>query len=363
MPQSVLFLLRNYFTHDARVLKEAQTLTHAGYNVTIMCLWKNGLPKEEIINNIIVKRSVSIPQKSSKLQKIFAFIAFFMRPLLKARQYDIIHCHDLDTLPIGIFMKLLNPQVKVIYDAHEHETERAHIHGITKKIYRLVERFFIRFADSTITVSDSIANEYRDLYHITKPHLVLNCPPLKKRGNYNHFRYKFGIPQDQIIFLYQGGLMHHRGIEEIINTFKERKEIVVFMGYGILEDMIKEAAQNHPNIYYHEAVSPEVLLEYTASADIGLMLIDNISLSYYYCAPNKFFEYIMAGLPVIISDLYEMKKIISQYDNGLVRHHSLAEVLEQINPSQIERMKQGSIKAAHYYCWENQEQALLAAYQ
>jgi len=112
-----------------------------------------------------------------------------------------------------------------------------------------------------------------------------------------------------------------RGIEILLDTFKtidDEKSIIVFMGYGPLEDLIKVADKNYKNIYFHKAVTPDILLDYTSSADFGILFYENNCLNHYYCSPNKMFEYLMAEIPVIVSNLYEMKRLVEKNKIGVV---------------------------------------------
>ena len=81
---------------------------------------------------------------------------------------------------------------------------------------------------------------------------------------------------------------------------------------------ILEAGEQNERIHYHESVSSKILNEYTCSANIGICLIEDLCLSYKFCLPNKFFEYAMAGLPILVSDLPEMRKLVEEYDCGVV---------------------------------------------
>lgn len=89
----------------------------------------------------------------------------------------LVHCHDLNTLPIGVAIKLFfNKKVKVVYDAHEYETETVYLKGVERILAKAFERISIRKVDAVITVSESIASAYRKLYNIKKPFLVKNYP-------------------------------------------------------------------------------------------------------------------------------------------------------------------------------------------
>lgn len=368
--QRVLFIVRNHFTHDTRVLKEAKTLEKKGYNVTILCLWDVHLLKEEKNGTIIIRRLAYMSQKNSSIiHKIRALCIFSMACFLEARHaYTVIHCHDLDTLPIGAIITFFKRRTKLIYDAHEHETERAYVKGCTKKIYKILERLLVYRANSVITVSDSIADDYKRMYNIARPYLVLNCPPYQHIKPHNLFREIFHIEQDKIIYLYQGGLMSHRGIEMTLDAFKDiNHAVVVFMGNGALQNQIKEAASRHNNIFHMDAVKPDILMNYTSSADVGLMLTENTSLNHYYCLPNKLFEYAMAQLPVVISNLLDARRIIDHYKNGIILEEYTSSALrELINELDIPRIRQMKLHAASFskeYNWENQEKQLLAAYK
>ena len=281
------------------------------------------------------------------------------------KQIDIIHCNDLETLPIGVIIKrFFNKKVKIVYDAHEYETERHNIRGIRKTLVKNLEKYLIGYADAVMTVSDSIANEYVRLYGIKKPSLVLNTPSFKVIEKGNIFRETFGISVESTIFLYQGALNLGRGIELILDTFKSlpKDNVVVFMGYGTLEPIIKEAMDKHNNIYFHKAVPPNRVLAYTSSADFGLSLIEDSCLSYRYCLPNKMFEYIMVGIPVIVSNLPEMRKIVEEYDVGVVVNINLKKSIEEIIKMDRELLLINLKHTQKIYHWAKQEVVLMGVY-
>ena len=331
------------------------------------------MKKKETLNGINIERVTKSEQykRKSFFKKTLKIIEYSYNVIKDSSKFSVIHCHDLDTLPIGVFIKWTQlGRKKIVYDAHEYETERHHIHGALKSISKIVERFFIRFADEVITVSNGIADEYKRLYKIEKPVLVLNCPVYRENSaSKNIFRKKFGINKNTIIFLYQGGLAANRGIETTIETFKNLKDpnkVMVFMGYGALENLVKEAAHKNDNIFYHQAVSPDILLDYTSSADVGIFFCQNSCLSYYYCLPNKLFEYTMAGLPVIISNLHEIKKIVNTFENGIVIKETpkaLTKTITEMTLSDIHKYKKNIDKIKSIYSWEQQEKVLLSLYK
>ena len=342
--QKVVSVVLNNFKNDSRVLKENISLQNAGYDVKVVALWEDGVKEKEVVQNIPVHR-VRLTSKDWSKNIFVSFLKYLEWIYRIAKEYkntDIFHCNDLNALPVGVVIKkLFNKNVKIVYDAHEYETETNGLTGIRKTLSKMAERYMIKYANKVITVSNAIADEYVKLYNIEKPALVLNTPPYKKIEKKDIFRETFNIPKDKTIFLYQGGLSSGRGIEILLETFKQlnkgegRREkgegnnilqpstfnlqaCIIFMGYGELEDEIKRASKEYDNIYFYPAVSPDILLEYTSSADFGILFYENNCLNHYYCSPNKMFEYLMAEIPVIASNLYEMKRLVENNDIGVV---------------------------------------------
>ncbi|MBE0472500.1 MAG: glycosyltransferase, partial [Methyloprofundus sp.] len=158
-------IVLNDFTNDSRVLKTSRTLSDLGYSVTVVAMHKTGLLDQEVIGDIALDRIKLISRPWPKLKPIqfLKYLEYVVRAVWRYRKTDICHCNDLNSLPIGLLIKFLGKNVKVVYDCHEYETEINGLKGIQKALKKLLERFLIRFADEVITVSDSIANEYSRL--------------------------------------------------------------------------------------------------------------------------------------------------------------------------------------------------------
>ncbi|MFW6272652.1 MAG: glycosyltransferase family 4 protein [bacterium] len=369
--KNVVSIVLNNFTNDSRVLKEAISLKRAGYYVTVIALHEKSLADKEIIQDIYVRRFKLKTRNWSKIKivQLIKYLEFLIKIVIYHRNTDIFHLNGLAVLPFGVFTRIIfNRNLKIVYDAHEYETERNGHSMLEKKFRKFLERLMIKFADKVITVSESIAEEYQRLYKIKKPSLVLNCPDYKECINSDIFRKQFNISNDKIIYLYQGAIGRGRGIENIIDAFKttDHSNVLVIMGFGSLENLAKQAAKDFPNIFFQQAVPPDILLNYTSSADIGLCLIENTCLSYYYCAPNKLFEYIMAGLLVIVPDLYELSKIVKTNEIGVVidknTPESIKNALDSINNKDIQKFKKNTTKLKEVFNWEQQEKVLLKTY-
>jgi len=375
--KKVVSIVLNNFKNDSRVLKENISLQNAGYDVQVVALWEDGVKEQEIIQNIPVHR-VKLKSKNwskNKFVQLIKYFEFLYKVSKKYKNADILHCNDLNTLPIGVIVKkFYNKNIKIVYDAHEYETEINGLSGIQKTLTKILEKYLIKYTDAVITVSDAIANEYAKLYNIKKPSLVLNTPPYKEIEKKDIFRENFNIPKETTIFLYQGGLSSGRGIEILLETFKQLNQqsttntpIIILMGYGELEKEIKEVAKEYSNIYFHPAVSPDILLDYTSSADFGISTIEDSCLSYRYCLPNKMFEYIMVEVPVIVSNLPEMKKIVESHIVGVVAKENtpqgLQEAIQEAIKLDKDKLKTNIKKLKIIYNWENQEKVLLEVYK
>lgn len=292
--------------------------------------------------------------------------------------FDFIHCNDLAPLPLAVAMKKRNPRTKIIYDSHEYQTESAGLvnNPDKKRQFEQLERDNIPYADEVITVGDSIAAEYQRLYGLAKVHVVRNCPSLSPPRRCNeYFRETFALGPDDLIFLYQGGLVKKvRGLEETLNCFIRLRQQghaqhhVVFMGYGNMQSDIEEQARQHDNIHFHPAVLPQRIPDVSSSADYGTIFAPNNCLSYFYSLPNKLFEYIVCGLPIVTTPLHDMRRLIEGEKIG----YATADFSEQAIFDTVKRITtrpdqalRDRIQALHRdkYNWSIEEQTLLDIYR
>ena len=365
--KNVVSIVLNNFKNDSRVLKENISLQKARYTVKVVALWEDGLEEFETVQNIPVHR-VKLKSKNWSKNKIIQLVKYFEFIYRVTRLYknsDIVHCNDLNTLPAGVLIKkFFNKNVKIVYDAHEYETETHQVQNPIKKFFiKNIEKKLIKYSDKIITVSPSIAKEYMRLYDIVEPTVILNVPfyrdTIEKR---DIFRERFEISKDRKIFLYQGSLGKGRGIESIVNTFRESKLniAIVFMGYGVLKDDIKRASLNSDKIFLHEAVSPSEIISYTSSADFGISTIENICLSYYYSLPNKMFEYLMSEIPIVVSNFPEMRNVVKKYNVGVILKDDMEQTIEDVMSleTSIENFK----NVKEDFNWEIESKKLMELY-
>lgn len=371
----VIVLLLNDLISDSRVLKECKSLNKR-FSVEILCLKYKGSDYEEWDRKFDFKitRIHNYPKSSvgvkKKINQLIAYLKYSQLAIRHLKNTDIIHCNDLETLPVGVFKKIFNKSIKVVYDAHEYESETMWMKNRYKKyLTKLVEKFLIKFVDKIIVVSESIGTAYRNDYNLPyTPTTIYNLPNSVEKIDKICLKQKIGIPNSDTLYLFQGGLSKGRGIEIILEAFKLKKSTVhiLFMGSGFYQETIERDAKIYPNIHWTPPVPQDKLLMHTCSADIGVLSYENTCKNHDFAAPNKLFEYLMAGIPILGSPLTEIKKFIKINNVGEVyKDFSVNSIIESSN--NIERKAeelQSTINNIRLkYSWENQEDKFLGIYE
>jgi len=357
--------------NESRILKEVQSIKKLNLftEIILLGIYDKNLPLSWSVDDTVKVKLI----KTYGDNKIFKYLFLYMAllKLMIVKKTKQLNIHNVELLPFAyIAKKIFNS--RVIYDTHELETERNSLGGKRQRLYRKIEKRFIGYCDRVIVVGDAIAEFYKKLYpKLSKPAVLLNTPYyncLEQKRDI--FREKFNISIDKTIFLYQGSLAKGRNIEMILEIFSKREKddaVVVFMGYGEFEGLVKSEADESHNIYFHEAVSPAVLQNYTASADFGISMIEDSCLSYHYCLPNKMFEYLMAEVPVIVSNLPEMKKLVEDNGVGIVAKENSKDGLERAIEKALLFDKKQIVKKIKKikkeYNWEEQEKVLIELYR
>ena len=314
-----LHVCHSTFLYASRILKITKTLTDHGVfdKILILARWEPGLANCEDLDPCRQVRRVPtcIHQRLGSVGKLLALIEWSIRViwLVRGMRVDCVNCHSLPVLPLCVTIAWMK-RSRLIYDTHELETETMSTAGIRRWFAKWIERGLIARADEVVVVGDRIAEWYRSNYRLSNVHVVKNVPYcqhgiLQRTSRLREFA---GLENSDILFLYQGLIDQGRGVELLLNAFRDapKDRHIVFMGYGSLVESVKVFAQRYPNIHFHPAVQPQELPIYTSSADVGLSIIENVSLSYYYCVPNKVFEYLCCGVPMIVSDFPEMAALV-----------------------------------------------------
>lgn len=371
-----LHIYPSYLTNESRILRETQSLIKQGLvnKIIVVGYWREGLYyQEEVSRNVTflrLKTAIKKQQGSWKIVNLLSFPLFYMKIIFLCfkSKPDIVNCHTLTTLPVGFLIKFLLG-TKLIYDPHELETETNESKGIRKIIAKTSERIFIWSAQSVIVVSHHIADWYKTEYGLNNVSVIKNIPAKKiLQSNSTILRQSLRLTQNDICFLYVGTFEKGRGINLLLDAFKEvdKNKHLIFLGYGSLQHHIQSAADEHSNIHCLEAVSPEQVLDYVSGADVGLCLIENSCLSYYYCLPNKAFEYLGSGIPFISSGFPELKR---EFESSNVcwfvdlNHNEVKKLINQINFEKIDEKKEKVIRSRDNWTWSAEEAKYIEIYQ
>ena len=374
---NILHLTHTDINSDSRILKEMQSISTysskykvSGIGVTLDEEQHKTKKDNEIdiysINLIsrkwrflptILRHSCSLIELTSKM----LFKAIKLKP-------QIIHCNDTLVLPLGVILKIFTG-AKLIYDAHELESNRNGLSKILGKITLFVEKLLWRFIDTLIVVSPSIAIWYQENIGEKVTEIIMNSPVLKISNDEVdklYFRKKFNISEGSKIFLYIGILGEGRGIDLIVEAFKnnELKSHLIFLGYGELKDKLINLSKKYENIHVHDAVPHNEVVSIAKSADVGLCFIQNVSLSDYYCLPNKLFEYAFAEIPVLASNFPDISMVVEKYNIGKCSDLNSESIYNAIKEfEQIEELPRINASDLYDLSWSAQEEKLVKMYK
>jgi glycosyltransferase involved in cell wall biosynthesis len=358
------------FEYESRIFKETMTIARLKVFAKIMLfgISKQSLPSIQSMDGDreIYRIRVASRILPSKIAKMVGQIEWQLKLLLKIallKDVRVIHAHSLSVLPLAVLLKKLK-KLTLIYDTHELETETVNIRGIRKTISKWLEKKLIQSADHIIAVSDSIAQWYQATYKLPTVLVIRNIPyyqelphppvPLKRL---------LGIEEDEILFLYQGVINAGRGINETLDLFKntEKNKHILFIGHGSYAETIKQLQNEFKNIHYLPAMPFDELIQHTMGADVGIHMIEPNCLNHQYCLPNKIFEYLHAGIALLVRDTPEMAAIVKQHECGWLLSNDKSDsltLINQITMSEINSKRENSKKCRSLYSWKNEEQAI-----
>lgn len=359
--------------HESRIMKITNSLIEGGVfsEIEVLGKWERGLPHVERLDNGVVLRRVAprfqgLDGSVGRILRVTTWYAAALRYLL-SRRFAVINAHSLAVLPLCAFVHKVRGG-RLIYDTHELETEVIKSRGLTRPFLKLVERALIRRADAVSVVNTEIAEWYTDAYAIAPPFVVQNAPERQQPNvHVAGIRQRLHIPSDAIVFIYQGLFSEGRGLRSLIEVFGRQPahKHVIFLGYGPLASEIKNASQQYANIHHHEAVPIEALPSLTREADVGLSVIEKACLSYYLCLPNKLFEYISAGIPVIGSNFPVMSRVIRELGCGWVVNpdfQSMQQLISSITRGEIEEKRTAAALNSSRASWSNEVPELMRMY-
>jgi glycosyltransferase involved in cell wall biosynthesis len=362
------------FEFETRILKVTRTLIErtAVDRIIVVALAGPGLPEKQAIDASREVWRIGYAIAGEQLwAKVLRFLEWSVRVVwrLRREKIDIVNCHSLSVLPLCVLLQVLHKAI-LVYEPHELETETITSTGLRRRLAKVLEAALIRRADKVIVVSDSIARHYCADYRLGDVLVVRNAPegisdsaPRPSRI----FRDLYAIPEDHLVFLYIGVLDEARGTRILLDCFKRLSSDrhLIFLGFGTMEEEIRAASRSHPNIHLHSAVPQSRLAEYTVGADIGFSIMDGSCLNHRCALPNKLFQYLQAGLPVIVSDLEEMGEFVRQWRCGWCIGNDPAEIaalVSRLTSEDVARAKEGAERSRRTIDWAFEADKLAQTY-
>lgn len=319
-------LLTNAYDPDPRVRQEALTLIRLGYRVHLIA-WDRDLkgPPSECLEGVEVERVFLRSTHGRGTIQIFFYAYLYLKLLSRGfrTSFDAVHCHDLDTLPLGFLLGKLKRK-PVVYDAHESFPDMLEesVHPKVRLGLAKLENFLIRRVDLLITVGEKLRRHFaaRGAKHSV---VVGNWKQLQDFSRTERekleVRHRLGIPDGATVVICITQLLKDRKLEELLAAVDQCSDVyVVIGGKGALEGFVKEAASKNRRVLYVGFVSWNEIADYTCAADAVYYGFDPQNPNARYSAPNKLYEAIAAGRPLITGDFGEIADVVREAHCGIV---------------------------------------------
>jgi glycosyltransferase involved in cell wall biosynthesis len=403
-----LILVRNAGTHDSRVLREAGTFESLGYTPEVIAVVSDDQPESEAIveGRRITRLSpgsplswigarlrrrqknppgepgggdahpaeVASPASGRPVRSLVVRIHRWLRTLdyyrraiavVRRERPVLVHCNDYNTMWVGVAARLMG-RTAVVYDAHELWPDR-NLRPEPRWWLLACEWLFVRLAHRTITASPGYAKVIERRYRVARPQVIRNIPDLPV------LQAPADPPDGEAIFLYVGAVTRNRGIEVSIRALAStpgaRLRLLGPSG-GQYRAELERLADDEgvaERVEFAGAVPPGRVIDSLRGATAGLALIQPACLSYELSLPNKLFEYVLAGVPVLASDLPVISAFVEEYRVGLLARPDdpsdvAAKLAELMRPERNGELRAGVAEAAAKVSWDTESRLLGATY-
>jgi glycosyltransferase involved in cell wall biosynthesis len=369
-------IVANSLRKDPRVIKQIRCAMDEGIDVYFIGFMDSNYDKKFLESVGCHISMVDFGKKYSGHLKSYLklFYREFMHYYLPIKMIvkikpDVIHANDFNTL-IQAYIASKISKCRVLYDSHEICAENIGIADskIRKHTIITVEHILLKRIGTMVSVSNAAAAYFSRKYKIPLPTVITNCPyrgiaasPAKK--DFNCFE-----------VLYQGQMYQGRGYEEFVKSAKfiNSNIILVLRGYGSIEDELRKIISiEHleEKVRFDAPVEIKEIVNKAAESHVGVVLTQPININFKLTVSNKIFEYLHAGLPVIMSDIPEHRYLNDKFNFGIIVNKfsptGIAECINNLstNHPQYSLLKNNAIKAAETMCWENESKKLIAIYK
>lgn len=366
----VIVSVTNDLVLDQRVNRTCSVLLEMGFKVLFVGRkLPHSLPMPEV--QYQYKRMKLFFNKGMLFYAEYNIRLFF---LLLFSRYDIANSNDLDSLPANYFASWIRRK-PIVFDSHEYFTgvpELLHNH-FARKVWKSLERFIVPKLKYCITVNQSIVDLFQKEYGKTFA-IVRNIPNINSTNLRPSTREKLGIPEDKFMMILQGAINIDRGAEELLDAAKiiDDKYVIYIIGGGdqipFLQAKAKELELEN-KVHFLGRQPFEIMMEYTQLADLGLILDKDTNINYTLSLPNKLFEYMHAGIPILASNLKESQRIMQTYDLGWkLEKVTTPEIVEKIeyiynHPEERKLKKSHAPIAAKDLTWQNEKKVVESIYK
>lgn len=365
-PQIIVSVINDLAT-DQRVKKVCNVLNESFGDVLLVGrILKNSLPLERNYRTHRMKLIFTNgPLFYAEYNvRLFAFLLF--------HKADLLVSNDLDTLLANYTISRIKHK-PLVYDSHEYFLGMPELMGRSsvQSIWRSIEKIIFPRLKTIITVNKSIASLYEKAYN-KKLHVVRNVSPMLHQSR-KATKKELGLPENKTIFILQGaGINMDRGAEEAIQAMQYVQDaVLLIIGSGDLFSLLPSIIHKYgldKKVIVKNKMPYAELMQYTLNSDFGLSMDKDTNINYRFSLPNKLFDYIQAGLPILGSDLPELARIIRDYDIGVI--------FERHNPQEIGNIMTGMMtdkdaqhvwrrnlkRASEELCWEKESQVLKEIY-
>jgi glycosyltransferase involved in cell wall biosynthesis len=421
----VCMIVHNSLVHDARVLREANSLTQYGWSVIVLAITpdRHDLPSIEVVKGFTICR-ISLPssycqlsdflsnriseyQKQESIDRednsakswhklkyrikkvlhkfffsihrfllsddsIVAIVLVLLRGAYFIRSVNarIYHAHDFPALLHVAIAGIWNRPI--IYDSHELFFDQWYPNE-SPRLYRNLrpwEKYLAKRASVMITVGEMVADRLAETLDVNRPVVIFNTVDLRTVQP----SYTFYDTGKRRTIVHSGALNFGRHLPELLSSLLYLPEdvVLVLMGDGILKNRLELQAKElniEERVIFVPPVLPDNIASTLAQADIGAVLITDQSVHYDYSMPNKLFECIAAGLPIIVSQCKEISALTRKYELGVICNPSqptdiAAGIIKILEPQNLLRYKHNVCNARDSFLnWENEERKLVDIYQ
>lgn len=367
--KKVIVSVINDLVTDQRVARTCSVLMECDYDVLLIGrVQKQSKPLESRIYEC--KRMKLLFESGILFYLFFNIRLFFVLLFTKA---DLLFANDLDTLLPNYLVSKLK-RIPLIYDSHEIFCEVPELiaHPFKKRVWELIEKWIVPNLKHAITVNESIATYFFDKYK-TPFIFVRNIPNYLPLATHKT-RTELGLPDDKHIVILQGaGINVQRGAEELVAAFQflNSDYLLLIIGSGDVIHQLKSDVVRlkiSEKVIFIDKMSATDLRHYTINANIGITIDKDTNLNYHFSLPNKVFDYIHSGIPLVTSKLPEILTIVSKYNIGVTidshhPEHIANKISECIIGEEYSTYKKNTKKAALEYNWETEKQKLIKLFQ